>query len=742
MLKTNKSHKKLLLYLFVFILILSLLRIFILSKETKFDSLNPKNIDKIKNTIQNNSFSFIVLGNIKNSLLIFNNANSTNLNNDNAAFIVSNGNAVINGNEFKFSSLNKKLKKIAKHFIIGFGKNEKSDEGDERFYHHFGSYYFSFQLRDSYFIFLDTTGKTPIYLQKDWLRKELESSLKYKYRFVFMQKSLIIFEQTGELYDEDFCILDVDYRKFLINIFQQFRVTAVFSGAAPIFYHTVIGDVNYLNSGCAGGTLLLDNPDSYYHYIKVKIGSQIEYEPMLISKGENSFIHKLLTNIFYYLDSFIYLSFINYVLILSAIFIVLTYIYKKLSKPVNYYRNFDNNKIETTSRKLKIVMFSNNYLPFIGGVTISIKRLAEGLRNLGHQVYIFAPQYRKSDYGKYREEAHIYRFKPLFYYKKSNLTIPIPNIFSANMKKKFLTLKPDIVHFHHPYWMGNISLKWAKKYNIPTVLTYHTRLELYSHNLPVFNNLFSGKIPHELIKNFANQCDVIIAPTTTAKEYLRNLGVGKIIEIIPTGIDFSSYNSPKKDIALLKKKYHRDCDIILFSVSRLSKEKNLYFLLNGIKYLAENTTISFKTLIAGDGPEREGMLEFIKHNKLEEKVILLGSVSPDEISKYFMLADIFVFTSKSETQGMVLLEAMAGKTPIVAIRSSGIDDIVKNGFNGFKTEEDVAKWAEKVMDLMENPESLLQFSENALNFSKSYSKEVIAEKILKTYFEILKYKID
>jgi len=737
MLKINKFYKKKLLYLFIFILILSGLRIIVLSKETKFDSLNIKNIDRIEKTVRNDKYSFLIVGNIKNSLLLFHQKNLEKLNTDDAKFIVSVGNAVIDGAAFKYNTLYKNLKKIQKPIVLGFGRAEKSDRGDEKFYRHFGPYYFSFHLQNSFFIFLDSTGKTPRYLQNQWLQNELKISQKYKNRFVFTQKSPVVFQQLSDIFDEGYCFKDEGYRKFLLNIFHKFKVTAVFSGAAPIFSHRIIDGVNYFNSGCAGGALLVKYPQSFYHYLKVSVGSKIEYRPVSISKIKNSFFHKLLNNIFYYLDSFFYLSFVNFVLILAVIYIVLNYIYRKLSKPVNYYRNFDKQRDKMISETITVAMFSNNYLPFIGGVPISIKRLAEGMRKSGHQVYIFAPKYRKSDYGNYREEKDLFRYKPLFYYKKRNFTIPVPNIFSVKMKKKFLSLKPNIVHLHHPYWMGNIGLKWAKKYKIPTVFTYHTRLEMYAHNLPAFHKLFAGKIPHELIKNFANQCDGIIAPTTTAKEYLRNLGVGKIIEVIPTGIDFSDYEFSKDKITFLLEKYHHDTEIILFSVSRLSKEKNLDFLLNGIKYIAENTSVSFKTLIAGNGPERDNIIDFIKQNNLENKVILLGAVPPAEIAKYFLLADLFVFASKSETQGMVLLEAMAGKTPVVAVRSGGIDDVIENGLNGFKTEDNVSLWAEKIISLMVNKDKRKELSQNAFDFSQNYSKEKIAGKVENLYLRLM-----
>lgn len=733
----DKYQKRILLYFFILILILSVIRIFVLSHETKYNSLNLKNINAIQKNVTNDNFSFIVMGNIKNSLPIFHKSNLEVLNSNNPSFIISLGNAVYDGGEFKYNLIHKNLERIGKPYILTFGKDEKSDGGDKRFYRHFGPYYFSFHVKDSYFIFLDTTGKTSEYLQKEWLEKELKKALKYKNRIVFMQKSPIIFKHIPDLFDEGYCFKDNDYREYLISIFQKYGVTAVFSGAAPIFAHNTLGNVNYFNTGCIGGALLLDNKNSFRHYLKISIDSKIKYKIVKLAKTKNSIFHKLANNISYYIDLFFYLSLINFILILSAIFIILNYLYRKLSKPVNYYRNFDNNSEKKISGKLTIIMFSNNYLPFIGGVPISIQRLAIGLRKLGHNVYIFAPEYKKNDYGGYKEESHIFRYKPLFYYHKANLTFPVPNIFSTKMRKTFLKIKPDIIHIHHPYWMGNIGLKWAKKDNIPTVFTYHTRLEQYAHNLPAFHKLFAGKIPHELIRNFANQCDAIIAPTTTAKEYLRNLGVGKIIKVIPTGIDFSNYNIQEKEIEVIAKKYDKSKKVILFSVSRLSKEKNMLFLLDGINYIAKHTEIPFQCLIAGNGPEKENLLLFIKNNGLEEKIILLGAIPPTEISKYFMLADIFIFASKSETQGMVLLEAMAGKTPVVAVRSSGIDDVIENGLNGFKTEENIEKWAEKVIYLMKNKKEMKQLSINAFHFSQNYSSELIAEKISRIYHKII-----
>ena len=111
----------------------------------------------------------------------------------------------------------------------------------------------------------------------------------------------------------------------------------------------------------------------------------------------------------------------------------------------------------------------------------------------------------------------------------------------------------------------------------------------------------------------------------------------------------------------------------------------------------------------------------------------MGLITPEEVCKYYMASDIFVFSSKSETQGMVILEAMAGKCAVVAIRSSGIDDIIQNEYNGFKTNADIDLWSEKIIYLMEHPEILNNMCQNAYDFSKKFSLEAMADTTVEVY---------
>ncbi|MDY6821938.1 MAG: glycosyltransferase, partial [Deferribacterota bacterium] len=426
--------------------------------------------------------------------------------------------------------------------------------------------------------------------------------------------------------------------------------------------------------------------------------------------------------------------------ILALLLIIIIYIYNKFNREVEYYNySFDYENLKII-KPLNIAMFTNNYLPFVGGVPTSIYRLSKGLSRMGLKPIIFAPSFNDCRSYKiyYKDDIEEIRFKYLFKYKKFS-NIPITNILNPNISKIFEEKNIDIVHVHHPFWMGRKGMRLSKIYRCPLVLTYHTRLEKYSHYVPIGKKIFKNVLSHYIIKNFAKKCDLVIAPTTNARDYLKNIGVRCNIEILPTGVDFDLYKSvAKSDLTKLEKKYkEKPNEVILITVSRLSKEKNLYFIIDGIKILKNLTDIPFKLLIIGKGDEKEALESYIKKLELDEVVILVGEVLPENIAKYYIFSDIFVFASTTETQGLVLLEAMAGGCPVVAVQSSGIDDIINNDYNGYKTPENIYSWAEKIKTIIENNEKYNELSNNALKHVNRYSIELIAEKVAKLYTRLL-----
>jgi glycosyltransferase involved in cell wall biosynthesis len=299
---------------------------------------------------------------------------------------------------------------------------------------------------------------------------------------------------------------------------------------------------------------------------------------------------------------------------------------------------------------------------------------------------------------------------------------------------EFRSFDCDLVHVHHPFWLGGKGMRLARKGGIPVILTYHTRLEHYTHYFPLPGTALKNIVAHYMIKRFANNCDAIITPTASTEEYLRNLGVSALIETIPTGISLEDYKqwSPK-EVQSLRDQYASPGESLLISVSRMAQEKNLDFLIAGLAKVKERSHAPFKCLLVGDGPEKTRLEEKAKKLGLQDHLVFTGNVTPLEVVRHYLAADLFVFSSTSETQGIVLLEAMAGGCPVVAVRGSGVYDVVKDGFNGYKVAESTDNWAEAIICLLSDRKQLSALSENSRSFAEKFSLENITEKILILY---------
>ncbi|MFW5736740.1 MAG: glycosyltransferase [Halanaerobium sp.] len=735
-----KSRSKIyLIILIIIIIILISYKIYAPFSIQDFNAVNVSSMDFIKNKAEPDNYRFAVVGNIENSIEIFDNRILKDLTEQQVDFIISTGNNLRDGDESKYRVFYRTLEKMNIPFLTAIGSREIADGGNENFYKYFGPFYFSFELGDSYFIFLDTTENTNLNWQKQWLQSELSEALEFKNRFVIMNKTPLEIDAEYLLNDRKNYIESEELRNFYQNIFAEYNVDRVFSSNIAIYHQEKINGVDYVVSGGAGGDLIFDNEKSFYHYLLVDVkGDEVVLSVENLENYPGSF-SKLIVSLWVSLQSFFYANYINILLVLFIGLTIFYILHREINKEVDYYRDFAYADEQITEEKLKIAMFTNNYFPVIGGVPISIKRLAKALRDRGHQVKIFAPDYQqKSD-----DESNIIRCKSIYHYEESGLEFPVTNIFSSQIKKDFLAGDFDLVHAHHPFWLGNKGRKLAEKNNLPLAFTYHTRLEKYSHYVPdilFMQKFFKNRLSHFLIKNFANKTDAVFAPTRSTKEYLRNVGVSRYIKVMPTGIDFDYYKYPDQEITQLRTELIEDSKHLLISVSRLSKEKNLYFLLDGIKNLKENTELNFKLIIIGSGSEKENIEKFIRDNNLKDYIKLIGAVDYRKIASYYLAADLFVFASTTETQGMVLLEAMAGYNPVVAVKSSGIDDVIENGYNGYKTEADPAKWSSRIEELLTEQKLYQQSSENARKMAESYSIEEMGAAAEKLYYKILQLK--
>ncbi len=378
---------------------------------------------------------------------------------------------------------------------------------------------------------------------------------------------------------------------------------------------------------------------------------------------------------------------------------------------------------------MRIAMFTNNYKPYIGGVPVSIEHLAEALRGRGHTVYIFAPTYENQV-----EEPYVIRY-PSFPIKVAGA--PVPNVLTGIFIKKVRELNIDVIHVHHPAIVGNVALSIRKKLGVPVVFTYHTRYEAYLHYINGLEKVeqSTGFISWYL-HHFCNQCDLLVAPTPGILDYLQKERMKPPIQVMPTGIPMENFLPEQESVAAIRQQYLGTADYLTCTVSRLAKEKNLDFQIRGLsclKRLLKKKGRTFRHMIIGDGPEKENLMRQIGELGLTENIIFIGNVDNQEIKNYQAAADAFLFTSKSETQGIVLLEAMAVGNPVVAVEASGVRDVVKDGVNGYLTEEDTYWWAERTRMVLEEVAKREQLSQAARETAESYSEEEVARQAEQYY---------
>jgi 1,2-diacylglycerol 3-alpha-glucosyltransferase len=390
---------------------------------------------------------------------------------------------------------------------------------------------------------------------------------------------------------------------------------------------------------------------------------------------------------------------------------------------------------------MKIGIFTNNYLPNPYGVTQSVESFRKQLEKRGHSVFIFAPFWKE-----YQDEnpnacppenfseknfGRVFRYPSIDIKFKFRFPLAVP--YSRKMDKILKNLDLDIIHSQHPNLLGTAAAKWARKKNIPLIFTWHTLYDQYAHFAVIIPEKLAAWWAIRNAKNYANNCDQIIVPTGSVRKIIMKWGVvNKNIEIIPSGVEEETYQNANRSI--IRNEFSiKENEILLLLVSRLTSEKNVEFLFRAvIKVLCQNENAKF--LVAGDGYLVSELKAMAKENNLEEKIIFAGIVDKKEIKNYYAAGDIFVYASKSETQGMIVSEAMYMGLPIVAVDATGSRDLIENEINGFLVAENEDGFSEAVSKLIDNKILRKKFSEASIRIAREkFTDQVCAEKLLKVY---------
>lgn len=313
---------------------------------------------------------------------------------------------------------------------------------------------------------------------------------------------------------------------------------------------------------------------------------------------------------------------------------------------------------------MRIALFTETFLPKIDGIVTRLCHTVEYLQRAGEQVLIFSPEGGLTEY-KGAQICGIEGF-PLPMYPELKLAIPTPTI--GNQLELF---KPDIIHVANPAVLGLGGLYYAKKFHIPLVASYHTHLPQYLHHYGL--GMLEGLL-WELLRSGHNQADLNLCTSTAMVEELSNHGIERV-DLWQRGVDTELFqpHHASQEMRDRLSQGNPDSTILLY-VGRLGAEKEI----ERIKPILEAIPNAYLALV-GDGPNRQTL----EQHFADTPTHFVGYLRGQELASAYASADAFIFPSRTETLGLVLLEAMAAGTPVVAANSGGIPDIVTDGTNGY-----------------------------------------------------------
>jgi glycosyltransferase involved in cell wall biosynthesis len=379
---------------------------------------------------------------------------------------------------------------------------------------------------------------------------------------------------------------------------------------------------------------------------------------------------------------------------------------------------------------MNILMVTNTFTPHVGGVAKSVADFTETYRLLGHRVLVIAPEFENMP----ENETDVIRVPAIQNFNGSDFSVrlPIPGYVFASLDE----FRPDIVHSHHPFLLGDTALLVAASFDVPLVFTHHTMHEQYTHYVPLDSPQLK-RFVIQLATGYANLSDRVIAPSRSIAEILQKRGVETAIEVVPTGVDVAVMQKGNGSILRERMNIPREA-LVIGHTGRLAPEKNLKFLAQAV---AEFIDCHPKThfLVIGEGPSKSEIEEIFNNSSLGSNLHFTGSLSGQDLVDSYHAMDVFAFASKSETQGMVLVEAMAAGVPVVALDAPGARDVIHHLKNGWLIANDdsaafISALKQALLITGEHREKLQQALKQT---SEDYSMAHSAERSLELYTALL-----
>jgi glycosyltransferase involved in cell wall biosynthesis len=371
---------------------------------------------------------------------------------------------------------------------------------------------------------------------------------------------------------------------------------------------------------------------------------------------------------------------------------------------------------------MRVAMFTNTFSPQVGGVERSVASTAAELRRQGHPCVVFAPAHAGEDSDPQTE-----RLPAIESFLGSRFSYRVPG--TGHLARRFDAFSPEVVHVHHPFMLGEAGFRRGRARGLPVVFTSHTRWERFVPGAPPWLRRLAQQLPVA----FANLCDLVVAPTPTIARLLERRGVRRPVRVVPTGIDLALQQSGDRTRGRGRWQLPVDARVV-GHVGRLVPEKNLEPLLGGVaRFLKVDSRRRF--LLVGEGRSAGYLRQGFAERGVTDQVLMTGLLEGRALADAYAAMDVFAFTSRTDTQGIVLVEALASGCPVVALDAPGARDLVDASCGvlvpaGLPREQQVVGLTEAMEFAFDRHHEL---SDGARRRAERYGIEASAEALLEIY---------
>ena len=385
---------------------------------------------------------------------------------------------------------------------------------------------------------------------------------------------------------------------------------------------------------------------------------------------------------------------------------------------------------------MRILFVSDVYFPRVNGVSTSIKTFTRALEQLGHEVHLIAPNYLEHQPGNPLITRIPSRRVPLdpedrFMSRRDVMT----------QAERLHRAQPfDVVHVHTPFVAHYAGVALARRWGVPCVETYHTFFEEYLfHYVPVVPKAWMRAAARHLSRAQCSDVNAVVVPSTAMRDVLVRYGIRTRMDIVPTGMELDRFTGG--DGPRFRQRHGIALDRpVMLHVGRVAFEKNIEFLLSVVERV-RRTVPHVLFIIAGEGPARRSLELKAKQLGLANHTRFIGYMDREhELLDCYRAANCKVFASRTETQGLVLLEAMALGVPVVSTAIMGTVDVLQPGSGAIVVDENADEFADATIRVLTDPSERAALSAAGLDYVRAWSSSELASRLVGVYGDLLAQK--